>query len=191
MIHQEHKLSYCQIFWGNVHWNEYTSAHVCLFPLDVFHYFLKLSAFEIFLFFENTSNFSLNNLLHCIQTCYILKCHKFLRVENFVVSRFFNKLVKFNSREIYWRQSNVKINSAIILVLKNSLHTLFEHNILFCSKIRHITPYEIHLVLISWCFRCFVVRMITTWLFEIKPLHEKCFCYFTFPMRTKSLVQCL
>ena len=63
MIHQEHE-TYCQIFWGNVHWNEYTSAKEIK---QVFHYFLRLTAFEIFLFFENT-----NNILHVIQTCYIL-----------------------------------------------------------------------------------------------------------------------
>ena len=120
--------------------------------------------------FWNINNFSLNNLLHCIQTCYILKCHKFLHVENFVVSRFFSKLVKFNSREIYWRQSNVKINSAIILVLKDPSIRNLSITFIFCSKKRHITLYKIHLVLISWCFHCFVVRMITIWLFKIKSL---------------------
>ena len=44
-------------------------------------------------------------------------------------------------------------------------------------KKRHITPYEIHLVLFSWFFHCFVVGMITIVLFEIKPFLEISFCY--------------
>ena len=32
MFHREHKATYCEFFWGSVHWNEYTSVHVCSSP---------------------------------------------------------------------------------------------------------------------------------------------------------------
>ena len=111
MIHQEHE-TYCQIFWGNIHWNEYTSAKEIK---QVFHYFLRLTAWDFFVFWKYQQYFTRHSdLLYTLMP-------QIFAGGNFRSFAVFQQNCEI-SREIYWRQSNVKIISPIILVLKDSLH---------------------------------------------------------------------
>ena len=105
----------------------------------IFHYFVKIGSLKFSLFFENTNNFSLKYLLHDMLWKIVWRfksnCNTFhcclhsdvlytLLLETFAGFQFFSKIVKFNSREIYWRQSNVKIKSAKIQVLELRLYVI-------------------------------------------------------------------